>query len=101
MIARPWARLLLDGDQPQALCEFDGRAGLSPADVGSFGDACHREGTLPSRPGFITDDGKHPIASVFKSSATSGGTTTVAARNRRPHITRRIGAVLLVSSTIG
>jgi hypothetical protein len=41
------------------------------------------------------------IASVFKSSATSGGTTTVAARNRRPHITRRTGAVLLVSSAIG
>jgi hypothetical protein len=36
------ARLLLDGDQPQALCEPDGRARLSPADVGSFGDASHR-----------------------------------------------------------
>jgi hypothetical protein len=41
------------------------------------------------------------IASVFKSLATSGGTTTVAARNRRPHnITPRLGAVLLVSSAI-
>jgi|SRR5262245_2231797 len=35
-------RLLLDGDQPQALCEPDGRTRLSSADVGSFGDACHR-----------------------------------------------------------
>src|SRR5262245_37912503 len=41
------------------------------------------------------------IASVFKSLATSGGTTTVAARNRRPHnTTPRTGAVLLVSSAI-
>ena len=29
-------------------------------------------------------------ASIFRCSATSGGTTTVDARNRRPHITRRI-----------
>jgi hypothetical protein len=36
------ARLLLDGDQPPALCEPDGRTRLSSADVGSFGDACHR-----------------------------------------------------------
>ena len=32
------ARLLLDGDQPQVLCEPDGRTRLSPADVRSFGD---------------------------------------------------------------
>jgi hypothetical protein len=32
----------LDSDQPQALCELDGRTGLGPAHVGALGDACHR-----------------------------------------------------------
>ena len=40
------------------------------------------------------------IASMFNCSATSGGTTTVAARNRRPHTTRRAGSVLLLSAAV-
>ena len=51
----------LDGNQPEALCEPDGRTGLSPADVGALGDAC------------ITDDGCTAIASAFKRSVARAG----------------------------
>jgi hypothetical protein len=41
------------------------------------------------------------IASVFRCSAIEGGTTTVAARNRRPHTTRRTVSALFLFSAIG
>jgi hypothetical protein len=36
----PSAGSFLDGDQPEAFCEPDDGTGLSPADVGTFGDLC-------------------------------------------------------------
>ena len=90
----------LDGDQSEAASLMAARALALPMLARS---AIRAKGSehFPLAWASFRMTASTAIASVFRCSATSGGTTTVEARNRRPHTTRRTaGSLFLLVSSI-